>query len=76
MHDTLELWHWRVTDKVSRRQFITRHRMTQADALDFDPAAERIEGTLERRVVRADPWSIRHERMAAQGGVRRSSSDR
>ena len=44
MHEIIELWHWRVTDKVSRRQFITRHRMTQADALDFDPAAERVEG--------------------------------
>ena len=52
MHDIIELWHWRVTDKVSRRHFITRHRMTQADALDFDPAAERVEGSLERRVVR------------------------
>jgi len=31
MHDIIELWHWRVTDKVSRRQFITRHRMSQTD---------------------------------------------
>jgi hypothetical protein len=65
MHDSIELWHWRVTDKVSRRQFITRHRMTQADALDFDPAAERVEGSLERRVVCGDPRSIRHERPSA-----------
>ena len=69
MHDIIELWHWRVTDKVSRRCFITRHRMTQADALDFDPFAERIEGSLERRVVRHDPWSIEHERPTAQGSV-------
>jgi len=66
MHNIIKLWHWRVTDKVSRRHFITRYRMTQADALDFDPAAERIEGSLERRVVRDDPRSIKHERMAAQ----------
>jgi hypothetical protein len=69
MHDIMELWHWRVTDKVSRRQFITRHRMTQADALDFDPAAERVEGSLDRRVVRGDPRSIPHERPSAPGSV-------
>lgn len=69
MHDTIELWHWRVTDKVSRRRFITRHRMTQEDALDFDPAAERVEDSLERRVVRHDPRSIKHERPSAQSSV-------
>lgn len=69
MHDIIELWHWRVTDKVSRRDFITRHRMTQADALDFDPAAERVEGSLERRVVRCDPRSIQHQRPSAQSSV-------
>ncbi|MDZ7589942.1 MAG: hypothetical protein U5L05_04455 [Rubrivivax sp.] len=69
MHDIIELWHWRVTDKVSRRPFITRHRMTQADALDFDPAAERVEGSLERCVVRGDPQSIQHQRPSAQGSV-------
>ncbi|MBK7459651.1 MAG: hypothetical protein IPJ42_14980 [Betaproteobacteria bacterium] len=69
MHDIIELWHWRVTDKVSRRHFITRHRMTQADALDFDPAAERVEGSLERRVVRCDPRSIQHQRLSPQSSV-------
>ena len=69
MYDIIELWHWRVTDKVSRRPFITRHRMTQADALDFDPAAERVEGSLDRRVVRGDPRSIQHERPSAPGSV-------
>jgi len=69
MHEIIELWHWRVTDKVSRRQFITRHRMTQADALDFDPAAERVEGSFERRVLRHDPRAIKHERRSAQGSV-------
>ena len=69
MHDIIELWHWRVTDKVSRRHFITRHRMTQADALDFDPAAERVEGSLERRVVRIDALSIQHQLASAQSSV-------
>jgi len=54
MQQLIEFWHWRVTDKVSRRCFVTRHRMTREDALDYDPAAERIEGTLERRVSPAD----------------------
>jgi hypothetical protein len=69
MQDIIELWHWRVTDKVSRRQFVTRHRMTQADALDFDPAAERVEGSLERRVVHSDARLTRHARPSAQGSV-------
>ena len=69
MHDTIELWHWRVTDKVSRRCFITRHRMTQADALDFDPAAERVEGSLEQRDVCDDPRPIKHERPTGQSSV-------
>jgi len=43
---------------VSHRSYITRYRMTQADAFDFDPAAERIEGSLEQRVVPDDPQSI------------------
>jgi len=71
MHDIIELWHWRVTDKVSRRHFITRRRMTQADALDFDPAAERVEGSLERRIVRPGPLSPNHERASAQRSVGR-----
>jgi len=69
MHNIIELWHWRVTDKVSRRHFITRHRMTQEDALDFDPAAERVEGSLERRVERHDPPWIQLEHPSTQGSV-------
>jgi hypothetical protein len=65
MRHIIELWHWRVTDKVSRRSFITRHPMTEAQALDFDPAAERIEGSRVQRVVRDDSPSVKHERMAS-----------
>jgi hypothetical protein len=43
--------------------------MTQADALDFDPAAERVEGSLERRVVRGDALSIQHQLASAQSSV-------
>jgi len=58
VHHVIELWHWRVTDPVSRRRYVTRYRMTEASALDFDPTAERVEGSLERRVVRDDLQSI------------------
>jgi hypothetical protein len=57
--NTIELWHWRVTDPVSRCRYVTRYRMTQANALHFDPAAERVEGSLERRLVRNDLPSMR-----------------
>jgi hypothetical protein len=40
--------------------------MTEAQALDFDPAAERIDGSRVRRVVQ-DELSVKHERLAAQG---------
>lgn len=66
MQQIIELWHWRVTDKVSRRSFITRHPLTEAQALDFDPAAERMEGSRVRRVVRDDLPTVKNERMAAQ----------
>ena len=71
MQHIIELWHWRVTDKVSRRSFITRHPMTEAQALDFDPAAERIEGSLVLRLVRDHLPSVKHERMAAQSTANR-----
>ena len=58
MQHIIELWQWRVTDYVSQRRYVTRYRMSQADALDLDPAAERIEGSLERRVVPDDPQSL------------------
>jgi len=71
MQHIIELRHWRVTDKVSRRSFITRHPMTEAQALDFDPAAERMEGSRVRRVVQDDLPAIKHERIAAQRAVSR-----
>ena len=46
---TLELWHWRVTGPVSGCCYVTRHPMTEADALSFDPAATRIPGSWELR---------------------------
>lgn len=48
---TLDLYRWRVTDPVSRRRYITRYPLSEANARDFDPCAERIEGTHERIMV-------------------------
>ena len=58
MQQIIEVWHWRVTDPVSRCRYVTRYRMTELNALDFDPAAERIEGSLERLVVHVDQQAI------------------
>lgn len=51
MHHTIELWLWRVTDPVSRRRYVTRHRLNETDALDLDPNAERVPGSQELRHV-------------------------
>ena len=48
----IDLYRWRVTDRVSGRRYITRYPMGEANALDLDPKAERIEGTHERMEVR------------------------
>lgn len=58
MNRTLELWLWRVTDPVSHRSYVTRYRMTEADALDLDPAAERVPGSQELRQVPTDPMAL------------------
>ena|GEM_PF-2474248 len=47
---TITLWRWRITDDMGRR-VATRYRMTEAEALQADPAAERIPGTEEARRV-------------------------
>jgi hypothetical protein len=69
MQLTIDLWLWRVTDPVSRRCYVTRYRMAEPDALDLDPSAERIEGSLERRTVWIDPpvarWASRANRPGA-----------
>ena len=43
----IDLYRWRVTDGVSGRRYITRYPMSQANAKDLDPKAERIEGSHE-----------------------------
>lgn len=49
MH-TITLWRWHITDDRGRR-VATRYRMTEAEALQADPTAERIPGTEETRQV-------------------------
>ncbi len=55
----LELWRWRITDPERGTTYATRHRMTEADALALDPAAERVPGTLEVREVADDLEQLR-----------------
>jgi hypothetical protein len=55
MSHTIELWLWRVTDPVSGRTYVTRYRMSEANALDFDPAAERVPGSREVRELHESP---------------------
>ena len=42
------LYRWRVSDPLRPgRTYVTRHHMSEADALAMDPTAERDEGTLK-----------------------------
>ena len=54
----IELWLWRVTDPVSHLRYTTRYRMTEANALDLDPAAERVPGSQELRQAPDDLLAI------------------
>jgi hypothetical protein len=51
MQHFIELWFWRVTDPVSQRRYVTRHRLNETDAIDLDPNAERVPGSMELRPV-------------------------
>lgn len=61
---TIDLYQWWVTDPASGRRYKTRHRMTEADALATDPAAERVPGSLETRL--APDGADEHEHTGAQ----------
>jgi hypothetical protein len=47
---TIELWRWRVRG-LNGRQHVTRYAMTEAEALQRDPQAVRVVGTIEVREV-------------------------
>lgn len=55
---TLELYRWWVTDPESGRRHATRHRMTREDALQVDPCAQVVAGSLELRDVMEDVWTV------------------
>jgi hypothetical protein len=59
MQHIIELWFWRVTDPVSRRRYVTRYRLNEADALDLDPNAERVPGSRELRSVPDESRALR-----------------
>lgn len=44
MH-TITRWRWLVLDPERGIRYATRHHMTQAEALETDPGAERIEAS-------------------------------
>lgn len=44
MH-TITRWRWRVLDPERGVRYATRHHLTESDALETDPAAERIEAS-------------------------------
>lgn len=64
---TLELWRWRITDPERGTTYATRHRMTEADALALDSAAERVPGTLEVREVAENPEQLRASSIYPKG---------
>ncbi|CAD5374727.1 hypothetical protein RA210_U70043 [Rubrivivax sp. A210] len=47
----VDLYRWRVTDPVSQRRYVTRYPLSEANARDLDPAAERVEGSHTQMVV-------------------------
>ena len=65
----LDLYLWRVTDRVSGRRYITRHPMSEVSAKDLDPAAERIDSSHQRMAVArfVAPPSARRQLVAWQG---------
>lgn len=67
MH-TITLWRWRITDERGRR-VATRYRMTEAEALKADPAAERISGIEEVRRVHAPGEYPGHHQIAPKRGA-------
>jgi hypothetical protein len=68
---TLELYLWRITDAESGRSHVTRHKMTREDALQVDPRAQRVEGSLELRKVPEDVWALSTSGWQRDGGGRK-----
>lgn len=52
---TIELYRWRLTSPITGRRYTSGYLMTEADARELDPTAERVAGTQEDRQVPDDP---------------------
>jgi hypothetical protein len=48
---TIEVWRWRLRGDITGKPYVTRHLMTETDALHCDPLAERIASSLEVRMA-------------------------
>jgi hypothetical protein len=48
---TLVKWRWRVRNAITGKLYTTRYAMTEADALDLDPLAVRLEFSEEVRLT-------------------------
>jgi hypothetical protein len=48
---TVEYWRWWIVSETTGRRVKTRHLMTEAQALERDPTATRVPGTMEPRQV-------------------------
>ena len=46
-----EFWRWRLRREITGKTYTTRYVMTEADALDRDPQAARVEWSKEVRLV-------------------------
>lgn len=52
---TLHLWRWRLTNPVTGKLYTTRYAMSEPDALQMSPDAQKVPGSYERREVPDHP---------------------
>lgn len=71
---TVEVWAWRLRSETTGKVVRARWKMTEAEALARDPAAERVPGTMESRTIyEPGEWSCWD---TAQMGLRYPERDR
>jgi len=62
---TKELWRWRLRDEITGKTYTTRCVMTEADALDRDSQAVRVEWSKEVLLVPESDNEARHLRASS-----------
>ena len=72
--NTVEVWSWKLRSETTGRIVRARWKMTEAEALARDPAAERVPGTVEQRTIYAPGEWPRWD--TAQMGLRYPGRDR